>query len=163
MPGITVKWSGDRTWISWLKALAVDREKRAQRGVGSAAIKVQDAMRGHVQAMVYDQPQAASGYVRTGTLMRSVHAAKPDAPHDDDEDRAANSDLRTDDPKAAASSDGSQVKSEVGSWTDRAYYVSEGINQPEARPFVDATESEAEEILASEMEAALSAMLGGSN
>lgn len=120
--------------------------------VGVAAVRIQDVMRRHLEAMIYSQPPAASGYQRTRTLYRSAHASPPGVNHSGDEARAAGgADLAATAARAAGRVSGSTFGSEVGSWISYADFVEQGINQPSPRPFVEATEQEAGDIMTEEM------------
>ncbi len=132
---------------------------KLERAVGRAAIRVQQAMRQQLDSMVYAQPPAASGYVRTRTLMRSTHAAKPDADHGADESRATGgSDLAATDPSDVTERRGNQIVSEIGSWIGYSEFVHEGVNQPSPRPFVTATLPDAERAMQEEVERAVREM-----
>lgn len=132
---------------------------RLEEAVGRAAIRVQRAMRENMERMIYAQPQSATGYVRTRTLMRSAHAASPGVDHGADESRAASGeDLVATAPTDVTERRGTQIVSEIGSWISYAEHVHEGVNQPSPRPFVTATVSDAERALQEEVERAVRAM-----
>ena len=132
---------------------------KLEEGVGRGAIRVQQAMRQRQEAMIYSQPPAASGYVRTRTLMRSTHAAAPGTDHGGDESRASGGgDLVATDPTNITERRGNQIASEIGSWIPYAEYVHEGVRQPSPRPFVTATVLDAERALQEEVERAVQAM-----
>lgn len=126
-----------------------------EEAVGKAAIRTQEAMRSHLDAMIYAQPTSPSGYIRTFKLMRSTHAATPSTDHSGDESKAASGDLRATNPSDVAERRGDQIMSEVGSWISYAEHVHEGVNQPSGRPFVAATEQEAEKFLVEEVQNAV--------
>jgi len=159
---LTVNWQGDKELVQYLRSLAQNAAVRVGvAGVGAAAITVQRDMRQWLQAMVYDQPRAASGYARTKTLMRSTHASPPDVDHGGDEARAAGGeDLASETPSRVAGVRGSQVISEIGPHTDYAQHVVDGVNQSTDRPFVDQAADEAGETLTAAMEAAILKAMG---
>jgi len=159
---VQATWKGASEAVAWLRDLARTAPERVGvAGVGAAAITVQRDMRQWLQAMVYDQPRAASGYARTKTLMKSTHASPPDTNHDGDEARArAGEDLATNTPSRAAGLRGSQVISEIGPHTEYAQHVVDGVNQPSERPFVDQAADDAEDTLTAAMEAAILKAMG---
>ena len=102
--------------------------------------------------MVYSQPSASTGYERTYTLKRSVHAAHPDADHVSDEARAyGGQNLAATSPDGIVEASGGVLVSEVGSWISYAALVHAGINQPQPRPFISVAVPAAEAALESEI------------
>ncbi len=145
MPVFRAEWSGLKESLDFFTRLGATAEQVVAKGVGRAAIRTQEAMRVHLESMVYAQSPAASGYIRTYTLMRSVHAAKPSADHSADEGRASGgADLSAMTPEEVVEKSGNTLVSEVGSWIGYAGYVHEGIHQPQPRPFAEASVAEAE-------------------
>jgi hypothetical protein len=156
MPVFRATWHGLKESLNFFERLGLAVEQIVGRGVGRAAIRSQDIIRGHLENMVYNQPPAASGYQRTRTLMRSVHAASPSATHGADESRASGGmNLAATDPTDVIERRGGQIASEAGSWIARAAYVHAGVNQPQPRPFVQAAVPAAEAALEEEVMAAL--------
>lgn len=152
MPVFRAEWYGLKESLNFINRLGVKAEKIVGDGVGRAAIRTQEAIRGHLQNMVYAQPSFAGGYERTYTLMRSTHAAPPSADHSADEARAhGGMDLAATDPCSVVEASGGVLESEVGSWASYAGYVHEGTNQPQPRPFVEAALPEAEAALEDEI------------
>lgn len=146
------EWRGLKESLDFIQRLGVTAEAVVGRGVGRAAIRVQDDIRNHVENMVYAQPSASSGYTRTGTLMRSVHAAHPDADHISDEARAhGGQNLAATSPDTIVEASGGVLVSEVGSWISYAALVHRGINQPQPRPFVGVAVPAAEATLETEI------------
>ncbi len=136
MATFRAEWQGLKESFDFIERLGVDAERFVGRGVGRAALLVQEDIRNHLQNMVYSQPSPHS-YIRTNTLMRSVHASRPDAEHGGDEARArGGQDLAASSPDDVVGVSGSVLMSEVGSWISYAMFVHEGINQPQPRPFV---------------------------
>lgn len=131
-----------------------------EEAVGRAAIRVQQAMRENVERMVYAQPASPTGYTRTHTLMRSIHAARPDADHGGDESRAAGgADLAADRPSEVVERRGNHIVSEIGSWISYAEHVHTGVNQPQPRPFAAQAVQAAERALQEEVERAVRRMM----
>jgi hypothetical protein len=152
MPTFRAEWHGLKESLDFLFRLGATAEQVVGRGVGRAAIRTQDTIRGHLQNMVYAQPSAASGYQRTYTLMRSTHAAPPSADHGADEGRASGgADLAATAPETVVEVDGGALVSEVGSWTRRGVFVHDGVNQPQPRPFVAVAVPAAEAALGEEV------------
>lgn len=144
MPVFRAEWHGLKESLNFLTQLGATAGQVVEKGVGRAAIRTQEAMRSNLESLVYAQSSAASGYIRTRTLMRSVHAAPPSADHSADEGRASSgSDLAASSPEAVVENEGGFLVSEVGSWISYAGYVHDGINQPQPRPFVEAAVAEA--------------------
>ncbi len=109
--------------------------------VGSAGIRVQRMMRENLESMIYAQSPAPGGYIRTRTLIRSVHAAPPDAEHTGDESTASSgSDLAATVASQAAGMRGDTIMTEVGSWISYAAPVHDGAFQPQPRPFMKQAE-----------------------
>ena len=136
MATFRAEWRGLKESLDFIERLGVNAERFVGRGVGRAALLVQEDIRNHLQNMVYSQP-SPHGYIRTNTLMRSVHASRPDAEHGGDETRArGGQDLAASSPDDVVGVSGSVLMSEVGSWISYAMFVHEGINQPQPRPFV---------------------------
>ena len=130
------EWTGLKESLGFIERLGVNAERVVGRGVGRAAIRVQEDIRNHVENMIYAQP-APRGYVRTHTLMRSVHAAHPDADHSSDEGRArGGQNLMATSPDGIVEASGGVLVSEVGSWISYAALVHQGVNQPQPRPFI---------------------------
>ncbi len=146
------EWQGLKESLDFLERLGANAEHVVGRGVGRAAIRVQEDIRNHVENMVYSQPTSMSGYLRTYTLMRSVRAAHPDADHTSDEARAyGGQNLAATSPDSIVEASGGVLVSEVGSWISYASFVHEGINQPQPRPFVAVSVPAAEATLESEI------------
>ena len=136
MATFRAEWQGLKESFDFIERLGVNAERFVGRGVGRAALLVQEDIRNHLENMVYSQP-SPRGYNRTHTLMRSVHASRPDAEHGGDEARArGGQDLAASSPDDVVGVSGSVLMSEVGSWISYAMFVHEGINQPQPRPFV---------------------------
>lgn len=130
-----------------------------EEAVGRAAIRVQQAMRENLERMVYAQPTSPSGYIRTHTLMRATHAARPDADHSSDESRAAaGEDLAANSPSEVVERRGNQIMSEIGVWISYGDFVHSGVGQP-PRPFVAQTAQMAERALQEEVERAVRRMM----
>lgn len=156
MPVFHAEWHGLKESLDFLDRLGATAEKVVGRGVGRAAIRTQDIIRGHLQNMVYAQPSAVSGYQRTYTLMRATHAAPPSANHGADEGRAyAGADLAATSPEAVVETEGGVLVSEVGAWISYAALVHDGVNQPQPRPFVAIAVPAAEAALEEEIMAAI--------
>jgi hypothetical protein len=156
MPVFRAEWSGLKESLDFLDRLGASAEKVIGQGVGRAAIRTQDIIRGLLEHMVYAQPSAASGYQRTYTLMRSVHAAPPSADHSADEGRThAGADLAATSPEAVVEASGGVLEAEAGSWISYAALVHNGINQPQPRPFVSTGIPAAEAALEGEIMAAI--------
>ncbi len=137
MPTFRAEWHGLKESLDFIERLGVNAERTVGRGVGRAALRVQEDIRNHVENMVYSQPSSSSGYLRTHTLMRSVRAAHPDADHTSDEARASGGqNLAATSPDGIVGASGGVLSSEVGSWISYAAFVHQGINQPQPRPFV---------------------------
>ncbi len=152
MVAFRAEWIGLKESLDFIERLGVNAERTVGRGVGRAALRVQDDIRNHVENMVYSQPQSSSGYERTHTLMRSVHAAQPDADHSSDEARAyGGQNLAATSPDAVVSASGGVLVSEVGSWVSYASLVHQGTNQPQPRPFVAVAVPAAEAMLETEI------------
>lgn len=131
------EWQGLKESFDFIERLGVNAERVVGRGVGRAAIRVQEDIRNHVENMIYAQPSASTGYQRTHTLMRSVHASHPDADHVSDEARAhGGQNLSAMSPDSIVEASGGVLVSEVGSWISYAALVHQGINQPQSRPFI---------------------------
>lgn len=150
---LTVRWANKPQVLSYIRGFSGPRvTKTLQGAVGKAAIRVQGVMRQNLESMVYAQPQAASGYVRTRTLHRSTHAARPSNDHSGDEARASGgTDLAASDPMQVVEKRGDTIASEIGSWISYAEQVHEGVNQPSSRPFVANAVQQANDILAGEV------------
>lgn len=155
------KWLNRAEWLNYMRSFMSPRRLTyLERGVGRAAIRTQQTMREHLEHMIYQQPPAASGYIRTRTLFRSTHAAPPGAEHSSDQSRAfAGEDLLATVPEDAVLRRGTEIASEVGSWIRYAPYVHEGVNQPSPRPFVSASRDAAEQALREEVEQAVIEMI----
>ena len=135
MATFRAEWQGLKESFDFIERLGVDAERFVGRGVGRAALLVQEDIRHHLQNMVYSQSSPHS-YIRTNTLMRSVHASRPDAEHGGDEARArGGQDLAASSPDDVVGVSGSVLMSEVGCWISYAMFVHEGINHPQPRPF----------------------------
>lgn len=161
---LTIEWINRPEFTQFLARMGDSPHGTSQliTAVGRAAIRLQKEMRQNLEAMVYSQPPAASGYVRTRTLMRSTHAAKPSSDHSGDEGKALGGmDLAATAPRQVAEKIGNQIVSEVGSWISYAEHVHAGDNQPSPRPFVAAAENEAERILEDEVSKAVQRMAAG--
>ena len=152
MPTYRAEWQGLKESLDFIERLGVSAEQIVGQGVGRAAIRTQDIIRGHVQNMVYSQPSAESGYQRTHTLMRSVHAASPDADHANDEARAYGGfDLAATSPDMDVEASGGVLVSEVGSWISYAAFVHDGTGNSQPRPFVQVAVPAAEAVLGEEI------------
>ncbi len=114
------------------------------RAVGMAAIAAQEKGRQNLQQMVYSQPPAASGYIRTGSLMRGMGAHKASRPDTGQGAAAiAGKDLAQYDPMAVVERRGmNEFRTAVSNPVKWAEYVHDGVRQPEARPFMDGIEDE---------------------
>lgn len=120
--------------------------------VGKAGMRVQSMMQQNAESMIYSQPSAPGGYIRTRTLHRSIHAAPPDAQHGGDEARASSgTNLAAQSASQAAGAKGDQLISEVGSWISYAEFVHKGVNQPQERPFMKQAEEVAGQALREEV------------
>lgn len=156
---LTLRWVNRGPWLASMRNMRGEASLNTlEEGVGRAAIRVQQAMREQLERMVYAQPQAASGYVRTYTLMRGTHAAAPGTDHGSDESRASSGDMAATDPTSVVERRGNQIMSEIGVWNSYAQYVVDGVNQPSPRPFVDAVEADAQRALQEEVERAVQRM-----
>jgi hypothetical protein len=157
---LTLRWVNRNQWHASVRKLqGAPNINKLEEAVGRAAIRVQQAMREELERMIYAQPPAAGGYIRTRTLWRSTHAASPDTDHGADESRAAGgSDLAATDPTTVTERRGKKIVSEVGSWISYSEHVHAGANQPSPRPFVAATLPKAERILQEEVERAVREM-----
>ena len=104
--------------------------------VGRAALRVQADVRASLQAMVYDLPEGR--YKRTGTLMRTSHAAKPGIDHSGDEAAglAGKDFLATDPLKVVGGALPEGFASEIGNWIHYAVFVHEGTVRMASRPFL---------------------------
>lgn len=152
MPTYRAEWQGLYESLDFIERLGASAGPIVGQGVGRAAIRVQDIIRGHVQNMVYSQPSAESGYVRTHTLMRSVHAAPPNADHAGDEARAYGGfDLAATSPDMVVEASGGTLVSEVGSWISYAAFVHDGTVNSQPRPFVQAAVPAAVAVLGEEV------------
>ncbi len=146
------EWQGLKESLGFIERFGAGAEPIIGRGVGRAALRVQEDIRNHVENMVYSQPPSASSYLRTYTLMRSVRAASPDADHSSDEARAhGGQDLSATSPGGVVSASGGVLVSEIGSWISYASLVHKGVNQPQPRPFVAVAVPAAEAALDSEI------------
>lgn len=156
---LTLRWVNRGQWNASIQKLRGEVSLNLlEEGVGRAAIRVQQAMREQLERMVYAQPPAASGYVRTGTLMRSTHAAAPGVDHGADQSRAAGGEnMAATSPADVVERRGNQIVSEIGSWIDYAEYVYRGVNQPSPRPFLPPP-TDAERALQEEVERAVQRM-----
>jgi len=138
MPTFRAEWTGLNEALNFLMMLGVNADNIVGRAIGESAIAVQDEMRNNLVNMIYSQPPGE--YIRTYTLMRSTHAARPGAAHAGDEGRAhSGMDLVASDPDAVWEASGHVIEAEAGSWISYADKVHRGINQPQARPFVEQT------------------------
>jgi len=154
MPYIRADWQGDKAFVDALRSAAGRLGQTVtQVVVGTAAIRIQEVVRRNLEAMIYSQPPASSGYQRTRTLFRSAHASPPDMDHSGDEERAhGGEDLAAvSASQAAGKASNGKIGSEIGSWISYADFVHDGVRQPEPRPFVDAAEDEANAIIEEEM------------
>lgn len=159
-------WKGATEFVSFMRSQAGQAEPRAIQTTGRVAIKMQGRIKDNLEAAVYSQPPAASGYRRTRTLFRSVVAAPPDADHSGDEGAAhGGQDLAVDSPgRAAAVQSGGKIGSEIGSHVRYSEAVQEGANGVPPREFIsDADVDEAERLLGDAFEKEVQIMLGGSN
>lgn len=157
---LTLRWTNRGPWNASLGKLRGDPSLNLlEEAVGRAAIRVQQAQREQLQRMVYSQPPAAGGYVRTNTLMRATHAASPSKDHGADFVRAkGGEDLAATSPVDVVERRGNQIASEIGAWGGYFEYVHQGVNQPSPRPFVEATLPDAERALREEVERAIQKM-----
>lgn len=158
---LILRWVNRDQWHASIRHLqgAPSIDKLAE-AVGRAAIRVQQAQREQLDRMVYSQPPASGGYVRTRTLWRATHAAAPGLDHAADESRAAaGEDLAATDPTKLTERLGSQIVSEIGAWISYAELVHTGVNQPSPRPFMTASIPEAEKALQEEVERAVLQMV----
>jgi len=153
MPYFGARFEGDKAFVDALRKSAGRLgETVIQAVVGTTAVRIQEIMRRNLEAMIYSQPPAASGYVRTRTLFRSTHASPPDMDHSGDEARAhSGEDLATSAAQATGKASNGKIGSDIGSWISYADFVHDGVRQPEPRPFVDAAEDEANDIIEEEM------------
>lgn len=158
---ISAEWVNRAEWLRHMQSFtSPSRLAHLERGVGRAAIRAQQLMRENLESMIYSQPPAASGYIRTRTLFRSTHAAAPNVEHNNDQDRAfAGEDLAATRPEDVVLRQGTEIMSDVGSWIRYASYVHEGANQPSPRPFVEAARDGAEQAMTEEVEAAVQEMM----
>jgi len=162
---VQATWKGATEFVNWMRGLARTAPDRGVNTVGKTAIAMQARIRQNLDAMIYSQPPAASGYVRTRTLFRSVHASKPDSDHSSDEARAhGGEDLAVDSPqRAAAKTSDGKIGSAIGSHVSYSEAVQEGANGVSPRPYItDADVDEAERLLGDQFEKDISIMLGGS-
>ena len=125
-----------------------------EEAVGKSAIKVQDIIREDMESMIYSQGPSPSGYVRTRTLIRSAHAARPSNDHGSDENRASGgADLKATKPREVVERRGKNLVSESGSWISYAESVHEGRGMGErtAKPFITRALNDAQNILNEEV------------
>ncbi len=157
---LTIRWANKQQILRYMRAFAgPSASKSLQEAVGKSAIRVQDAMRDNMEAMVYAQPQSPTGYMRTYTLYRATHAARPSNDHSGDEVRAAaGEDLAVYDPMRVVEMRGDTIASHIGVWISYAHLVHEGINQPAPRPFMSNLEQQAVEIMDEEVKQAIMMM-----
>jgi HK97 gp10 family phage protein len=123
--------------IELCQRLALGAMTPVKRAVGRAALSLQAQVRASLQSMIYATPER--GYRRTGTLMRSSHAAPPDIDHSGDEQAAfGGADLAATDPMKVVGGDLAQggFSSEIGSWIHYAHFVHDGTIHMAARPFL---------------------------
>lgn len=156
---LTIQWNNKQQVLAYLRRMRGAGPRASQpweEAVGKAAIRVQDALRHNLETMIYAQPKAVSGYVRTRTLYRSAHAANPANKHSGDEARASSGeDLVATDPKQVVEMRGDTIASHIGSWISYAPLVHDGINQSQKRPFLSNLEQEASKILDEEVTQAI--------
>lgn len=157
---LTIRLANEQRVLNYMRDFAGPRAaKSLQEAVGKSAIRVQEAMRNNIQSMVYAQPQSPTGYVRTYTLYRAAHAARPSHDHSGDEVRAAGGeDLAAHDPMQVVEMRGDTIASHIGVWISYAYFVHEGINQPAPRPFMRNLEKQATDIMNEEVTQAITVM-----
>ncbi len=150
---LSVNWSNKQAVLDYLMSFTgPPAAAPLMAAVGRAAIRVQERMRQQLDSMVYAQPQASSGYIRSRTLYRTTHAARPSNDHSGDEDRArGGADLAATQPLEVVERRGDTIASEVGSWASYAEKVHEGVRQPSPRPFVASVEQDAIDILNEEV------------
>ncbi len=116
---------------------------RFQEAVGKAAIDAQDHARENLESMVYSQPPAASGYIRTRTLMRGMHAHKASTTDSGKHAKAASgTDLKATDPLSVVERRGKEFRTAVSNPVKYADKVHDGVNQPQERPFTDGVQEE---------------------
>ena len=156
---LTTRIIGGKEFTSWLRSLATGRGRAlATEALGRAAIITQGAMRTNLDRMIYAQPNT-SGYVRTGTLRRSTHAASPSTDHSGDEGRArGGADLAATEPERVVEDRGGMLATEIGSWVKYAEPVHRGYRQPSPRPFMEEAVDEAEQCALRELEQAAKVM-----
>ena len=154
---LTIRYANRQQIQNYLRSFAGPKaHKPLQEAVGKAAIRIQTAMRNNLEAMVYSQPQAASGYVRTRTLYRATHAAHPSSNHTGDEARASGGeDLAAHDPLQVVEMRGDTIASHIGVWISYAQFVHEGVNQPGPRPFMGDLDKDAADIMNEEVTQAI--------
>lgn len=113
--------------------------QKIARAVGLSGIRAQDHARLNLQAMVYSQPKAASGYIRTNSLMRGMAAHKSSRPNTGQGAAAqAGVDLKATDPMAVVEQRGKNIyRTSVSNPVRYAEFVHDGIRQPSERPFMD--------------------------
>lgn len=152
---LIVRLIGAKEASSWLSQLATTRGMpMAHQALGRAAIHAQGLMRQNLDRMIYAQPNT-SGYVRTGTLRRSTHAASPSKDHGGDEGAArGGTDLAATTPESVVEERGSQLTTEIGSWISYAEPVHAGYRQPSPRPFMEDAVDAAEAFATQELERA---------
>lgn len=157
---LTIRWINKQQVLDYLLLFAGPKSSRPlKEAVGKAAIRVQAVMRDNLESMIYAQPQSASGYIRTHTLYRAAHAARPSNDHSGDEVRArAGQDLAAHSPLQVVEMRGDTIASHIGVWISYAHAVHEGINQPAPRPFVRNLDKDAADILNEEVTEAIMVM-----
>lgn len=151
---LQVRWVAPNVFHAYIGLMRSDDPFK--RAVGRAALKTQDEMRRHLDRMVYQQPPAKSGYIRTYTLWRSTHAASPTVDHGGDEEKARGGlDLYATDPNDVVGVRNGSIMSEVGSWISYSEFVHAGVNQPSPRPFVASSVQAAQRALDEEVKLAI--------
>lgn len=129
-------------------------------GTGRAAIRLQGVMRKALNDMIYSLPEGR--YQRTGTLMRSAHAAHPRANHSGDQGRArAGEDLAATNPLSVVQRRRTTFVSHIGSWIGYAAFVHQGAGRGARvpKPFAAPVGVEAPSILHQEIQKATTAFL----
>ncbi len=157
---LTIRWPNKQSTLNRMRAFTGPKaSKPLQEAVGKSAIRVQAAMRHNIESMIYAQPTAPSGYVRTYTLHRAAHAAHPSTDHSGDESRAAGGeDLAAQNPMQVVEMRGDTIASHIGVWISYAEFVHKGVNQPTPRPFMSNLEQQATDIMDEEITQAIMRM-----
>ncbi len=111
--------------------------KHLAEAVAMAAFKAERQAKEAATEMIYQKAAERGGYVRTGTLRRSIMAAHPDHDHSNDEANArAGQELGTAD-MAIVKQTAKAIEVAVGSWISYAELVNDGTRYMNPRPFMD--------------------------